>query len=120
MTGKVDEAGRALLTIEIKHPTTGETSKVIAWIDTGFTGHLVFSTQQIASLGLPIAGTGRAILADGREVEIKTYKCELEWFGQHKVVEVIENEGQFPLLGVGLLQGHKLRIDYAHQQLELN
>ena len=36
----------------------------------------------------------------------------LEWLGQWKRIEVIANQGQFPLLGVGLLMGHSLHIDY--------
>lgn len=58
-----------------------------------------------------------AVLADGSELELKTYSCFLDWFGEVRHLEVVSNEGRFPLLGVGLLLGLELRVNY--QTLEL-
>jgi hypothetical protein len=43
---------------------------------------------------------------------LKTYECAIDWLGGQRVLEVIANDGEFPLLGVGLLQGHDLHISY--------
>lgn len=54
-------------------------------------------------------------LADGTQVVLETYTCVIEWFGQKRIVEVVENEGQFPLLGVGLLKERRLEVDYRRK-----
>ena len=50
---------------------------------------------------------------------IGTFDCEIEWLGQWRRVEVIANEGRLPLLGIGLLRGRRLTIDYETNELEL-
>jgi predicted aspartyl protease len=54
-------------------------------------------------------------LADGTQVVLETYTCVIEWFGQKRIVEVVENEGQFPLLGVELLKERRLEVDYRRK-----
>lgn len=44
---------------------------------------------------------------------------KIEWLGQWRRVEVIANEGRLPLLGIGLLRGRRLTIDYETNELEL-
>ena len=41
MNGSVDDSGRALVRIRLKHPTDSTEAELDAWIDTGFTGELV-------------------------------------------------------------------------------
>jgi predicted aspartyl protease len=86
---------------------------VDAWVDTGFTGDLVAPSAQIALLGLPLGPGVPARLANGSEVELDSYLCLLEWFGSWRQIEVDSSTARFPLLGVGLLLGHELRIDYT-------
>jgi clan AA aspartic protease len=112
MTGAVDSSGRALLRIRLRHPATAAETEVDAWVDTGFTGDLVLPQGQVAAQGLTPGLAVRATLADGSEVLLDTYACLLEWFGEWKQVEVVLNTGQFPLLGVGLLQERELHINY--------
>jgi hypothetical protein len=50
---------------------------------------------------------------------LETYSCVLNWFGQERSIEVIENEGEFPLLGVALLRDHRLTIDYPAGVVEI-
>jgi predicted aspartyl protease len=102
MTGLVDCSGRALLQVRLRHPTSAIESVVDCWIDTGFTGELVMPRQKILELGLPPGIAVRAGLADGTEVDLDTYTCMLNWFGEWKRIEVLAGGGQFPLLGVGL------------------
>ncbi len=101
MTGVVDGSGRALLRVRLRHPTSNVETEVDAWVDTGFTGELVVPQSQIAAIGLPLGPSIRAGLADGSEVELETYTCQLEWFGAWQSIEIIANTGQYPLLGVG-------------------
>lgn len=83
-----------------------------AWIDTGFTGELVVPKEMVDSLGLPFGPLVTARLADGTDVQLDTYTCLLVWLGKWQRIEVVANQGQHPLLGVGLLLDHDLRIDY--------
>ena len=44
---------------------------------------------------------------------------KIEWFGEMRELEVVANSGSFPLLGVGLLFGHDLKISYRSGVVEL-
>jgi clan AA aspartic protease len=112
MTGSVDGSGRALVRIRLKNPTEAMEAEVDAWIDTAFTGELVLPKQLVTSLGLPLGSSVMARLATGSDVQVDTYTCLVDWFSEWKRIEVVANEGQFPLLGVGLLLDHDLHIGY--------
>jgi clan AA aspartic protease len=120
MTDTVDDSGRALLHISLRHPATGVENDVDAWVDTGFTGDLVLPRPQVVSLGLPLGPTVRAVLADGSEINLETFTCLLQWFGEWKAIEIVANDGQFPLIGVGLLLEHTLHIEYLTRSLTLD
>lgn len=68
--------------------------------------------DQIDELKLPDAGTAKAVLADGSEVSLKVHLCFIGWFGEIRELNVVANDGTNPLLGVGLLPGHDLRVSY--------
>lgn len=112
MNGQVDVHGRALIAISIRPSDSESARDVLAWIDTGFNGDLVLPQQIIDDSALPEAGTVKAILADGSGVALKRYVCLIDWFEESRELEVVANEGEFPLLGVGLLVGHDLHISY--------
>jgi clan AA aspartic protease len=120
LTGRVDDEGRALLVIALRNPATGGVSPATAWIDTAFSGELVLPRGVITAVGLPTGPAARAVLADGTEVTLDSFTADLEWFDTWRSVEVIANDGRFPLLGVGLLLGRELHIDYARRTLTLN
>ena len=119
MKGTVDSKGRALITVRIRATKSGEVSSLEAWVETGFTGELVFPQAMIASLKLPLGDRVRGVLADGSTVLLDTYRCFVDWFGKWKQVDVVANQGQLPLLGVGLLLGHRLQVDYVDNTLSL-
>jgi hypothetical protein len=52
-------------------------------------------------------------------VWIDTHTCELQWFSKWQLAEVVASDARFPLLGIGLLLGRTLHIDYAGQKLTL-
>lgn len=118
MIGRVDEFGRAMISISIRAGML-PARDIEVWIDTGFNGDLVLPATTINQLALTSSGTVKAILADGSEVALQTYSCEIEWFGEVRHLEVVANSGVYPLLGVGLLLDHDLRISYRTGELEL-
>ena len=119
MKGFVDERDRALIPIRVANGLRSETSEVIAWIDTAFDGHLVFSRELISRLKLEALVETEAILADGSKVTLESFFCVIDWFGDKVPVQVIENEGRFPLMGTGLLTKRKLAINYESKSVEL-
>jgi clan AA aspartic protease len=119
MTGFVDDSGRALVRLRLKHPTSYKEIEFEAWIDTGFTGELVVPKAMVGSLGLPFGPAVKARLADGSEIQLDTYTCLLEWFGEWKRIEVVANEGHCPLLGVGLLLNHDLHIGFPARSVAI-
>jgi clan AA aspartic protease len=120
VNGIVDEQNRALIKITAGPRSNGPFEDVVAWIDTAFDGHLVFSTSLISQLGLESLVETDAILADGTKVTLETFLCFVEWFSQTIPVQVIANEGRFPLLGTELLAGRELSISYVNKVLRLN
>lgn len=119
MNGHVDSYGRALVTVSIRPSDAATPREIQAWIDTGFNGDLVLPQHKIDELLLPLSGTVKAILADGSEVALQRYTCLVDWFGEERELEVVSNDGEYPLLGVGLLIGHDLLISYRSGNIEI-
>lgn len=119
MNGHVDRNGRALVTVSVRPSDAAAAREIPAWIDTGFNGDLLLPQPQIDDLALPHSGTVKAILADGSEVSLKTYECLIDWFGEDRLLEVVANDGLFPLLGVGLLLGFDLHISYRTGEITI-
>lgn len=82
MTGRVDEARRALLDLQVATGALTKSTTVTTWVDTAFDGFLVFSKSTIESLGLIQEAATQAILADGNRVILESYGCRIEWFGE--------------------------------------
>jgi clan AA aspartic protease len=117
VNGRVDRAGRALIDVNVRPGSGEQPRKIAAWVDTAFTGELVIPRREIDQLGLTQSSAVMAGLADGKEVVLETFSCVVDWFGEERRVEAIESDGQYALLGTGLLQGHKLEVDYRLRTL---
>ena len=119
MNGQVDLQGRALLTVSLRSTPDAESLPVEVWIVTGFTGELVMPRPQIDRLRLKPGLMVRAVLADGRESRLKSFVAWIDWFGEMLEVEIIAGESETALLGVGLMLGRRLFIDYESLNLTL-
>ena len=120
MNGVVDEYGRALLTLKVHSISNKQPFEITAWVNTAFNGELVVPRALIESMELVQSAGIRAHLADGNEVTLESYSCVINWFGDRKSVEVIANNGELPLLGIGLLNLHRLVVDYKERNVTLN
>lgn len=78
MKGIVDQAGRAILEIQLRSDSSHPFQTISVWIDTGFTGDLVLPQKTIDELGLNPSGTVDGILADGSQTVLTTYHCEID------------------------------------------
>lgn len=83
-------------------------------------GWCCLSATSIYRLRLQEYSSTPAILADGQRVELPTYTCYLDWFGQAYRTQVVANEGAHPLLGTALLNGRDLAISYRQNTVTLD
>jgi clan AA aspartic protease len=120
MIGYVDGKGRALISVSIRLSPLSPEHTLDVWIDTGFNGDLVMPQPQIDDLKFPQSGTVKAVLADGSEVTLLTHTCYIDWFDASRQLEVIANDGDYPLLGVGLLLGRDLHISYRSGEITID
>lgn len=111
--GRVDEFGRALVELPVQSTSESQAENVHVWIDTGFTGELVLPQRLVEQLGLEKSGDVDASLADGSQNLLETYSSYINWFGTKRPIEVVASQAPFPLLGVGLLLGRRLIVDYS-------
>lgn len=95
MKGFVDDRDRALIPIRVANKLLGELADVVAWIDTAFDGHLVFSRELINSLKLEALVETEAILADGSKVLLESFFCIIEWFGEKGRSKSLRTRGGF-------------------------
>ena len=119
MKGFVDDQLRALLRVPVSAARDGERTDLGVWIDTAFNGGLTIPRKQIAALGLSKQSSAEAILADGRSVELETFACFFDWFGNTFETQIAASDGVYPVLGTLLLDGRRLIIDYAAITVEL-
>jgi len=87
----------------------GQQCEVEAIIDTGFTGFLTLPSTLIASLDLAWRGREQGVLGDGNIQVFDVYAATVTWDGQLRIVEVDAADTN-PLVGMGLIYGHELRI----------
>lgn len=78
MNGLVDDRNRALIPIRVASSLKSEPSEILAWIDTAFDGHLVFSNELINKLQLDSLVETEAILADGSKIIMESYFCVID------------------------------------------
>ncbi len=80
------------------------------WVDTAFNGALVIPREKVVELRLVKGSTAEAILADGQLVEMETFACFFDWFGNSYERQIAASEGEYPLLGTMLLDGRRLEL----------
>jgi predicted aspartyl protease len=117
MTGRVDDDGRPLLPITVRHPYTGVAVTVDAWIDTAFTGSVLLLSSELTLLALPGPAEIAGVLADGSQVTLQAYMGVIDWFGASPQIDVLAGAGRFALVGIALLKD--LVIDYVARQVTL-
>ena len=113
MNGWVDDQLRALLRVPVSASRGGHRTELVVWIDTAFNGGLAIPRLQVAELGLVQESSAEAVLADGRSVELETFACFVDWFGNCYETQIAASDGTFALLGTMLLAGHRLDINYS-------
>jgi clan AA aspartic protease len=108
----IDYEYRAMVEIHVANHPRSKRQSIQAWIDTAFDGHLVMPRSEIERLGLGVLADTDAVLADGSTVRLRCYYCVVDWMDQSIPVQVVENNGNMPLIGIALLSTVDLQINY--------
>ena len=108
ITGFMTTDREALVSVQVHGPNRHETLNAV--IDTGFNGFLTLSSALIATLGCTIAGITKAELADGQMMTVEMFYVHADWDGQTQEVVAFATEGG-PLLGMALLEAHRLTLE---------
>lgn len=120
MKAWIDENNRAMVEVHLANHATAQRQSINAWIDTAVDGHLVMPRPDIERLDLGVLADTDAVLADGSIARLRCYYCIVDWIGQVIPVQVVENTGNFPLLGTALLSFVDLRINYRTRECTLS
>src|SRR4051794_16846775 len=98
----------AAVHLQVQGPAGSEEIEIA--VDTGFNGSLMLPLAMITELGCPEVGSSQTTLADGHRVEMRVFEVTVVWHGEARLVEALGTEGG-ALVGMSLLQGHKLEIE---------
>lgn len=85
-------------------------------IDTGFNDYLTLPPQAISVMNLPLYSSIPARLADGSETLLAVHLGTIVWESVERIVPVLAS-GYKPLLGVAMMEGHHLEIDFVDNGL---
>jgi clan AA aspartic protease len=111
ITGRVNASLEATVRLSLRNRQGGE-RVVEAVVDTGFSGFLTLPPDLVEELGLKFHKRGQAVLGDGSTVVFDTYEAVILWNGRVRRIAIDAAEVD-PLLGVRLLYGHALSVDFV-------
>ena len=109
ITGRVNADYEAIVVVNLQG-RTGETRRLEAVVDTGFSGFLTVTPAIVTELALPFLMMGRALLADGSEAQFPVHSAVVLWDDQPVSVDV-EAADTTPLVGMRLLEGYRFCTD---------
>ena len=109
LTGRVNGDLQAWLTVEIV-PPSGQPHPIEVALDTGFNGQIALPAITIQRLELSEESSRLAITATGDRVRLTTYYSTMMWYGEPRIIEVVEADSE-PLLGMELLLGNRVTLD---------
>lgn len=108
ITGVVNARHEAMIRVSVHH-ANGQEQEVEAILDTGFSGSLTLPPAIIAALDLPWRTRGTVILANGSEDQFDIYIAVIRWDNTPRNI-LVEAADTDPLVGMGLLAGHDVRL----------
>ena len=89
ISGVVNEQLEAVVSLQLRGPN-GDVRMVDAIVDTGYDGYLTVAPRMVTELGLPLASTRRARLADGSVISLGIHNGTITGDGQALLLELDE------------------------------
>lgn len=115
ISGWINQAREPL--VRVSPVGLGEPLEAI--VDTGFTGALLIPRGVADRMGLRIRATGYFALADGRTAAALIARGRISWFEKERSIDILVVEAGDVLLGVELLDGYRLIIDFGRDELSI-
>lgn len=109
ITGHVTNHREAVVTVQLRD-TENRLQTISAVVDTGFNGFLTLPYTWLGRFRHAFTGTTRVELGDGRNVDMDMYYVHAHWEGRECEIVAITADGG-PLLGMALLENHRLSIE---------
>jgi clan AA aspartic protease len=106
--GKVNAKQEAIVQLAVLGENQ-QSQRIKAIVDTGYTGFLTLPSTIITTLNLTWYMQQEGILGDGSLCIFNVYEASIIWDGQIRTIEINESNTD-PLVGMGLLEGHELKI----------
>lgn len=110
IVGRVDQFRRPSISL-LLIDEDGQEWPIEAHVDTGFSGELTLPAAAIERLGLGSSGFATYRLGDGSLLPFDSYDANIRWADDVRHVTALVSEN-FPLIGVGLLWGNNLSVDF--------
>ncbi len=85
-------------------------------IDTAFNGCLTLPPQAVSAMKLPLRGSTPGRLADGSQTLFSIHLATIVWNNVEEVVPILAS-GNKPLLGIAMMEGYHLEIDFEENGL---
>ena len=92
---------------------------VDALLDTGFSGFLCLPTEKAVELGLMLKGRDIVEYADGTRKDEIYFEGKVAFAGKTIVSEIYLTNSDEPLLGIKLLEGCQLLLDFVNEKLKV-
>jgi clan AA aspartic protease len=109
--GGVNDSGEPVVTVAVTGKR-GARISIDAIVDTGFSDYLALPLSIIEGLDLDFLDTVGVRLGDGSLASCDLYRGRVEWLDTTMVVAIQSTETD-PLVGVKLLRGCNLSIDFT-------
>jgi len=116
ITGYVNRAREPVVELSL----VGSGNPIEAIVDTGFTGALLISQAVADQAQLQIRATEYFTLADGSTATALIARGSVIWFDRERTVDILVAEASDVLLGVELLEGCRLVIDFDSNDVSIS
>lgn len=108
---------KPLTAIEVLGART--TLRLMAIVDTGFSGDLSLPTDIAVALGLELVAERTSTMADGSVRTRLAFAGRVRFLGEIHDVEIHLTDLDEPLIGTRLLEDYRLTIDFAKETVDL-
>lgn len=113
--GSIDDKNQLWVPIEVAGDT--DHKEISALLDTGFTGELVLPLHIAVPLGLKLVGISSCTLGNGLETKQMLFSASIKWGTQKRsVTAIVVADTEEVLMGVSLLHGYALLVDFQQKQ----
>lgn len=115
--GTIDEFGRPLIDVVVLGNRAQAT--VPAVLDTGFNGDVSQPVEVAIDLGLELSSAGEFQLANGSVQRAMLFAGQVRWGNGWRHADILVTFGEEALLGIALLEGYDVHLDFRTRRVTI-